>query len=125
MRPKVSQRWILSIVAALAFCFGSELAGTATASAAQEPPVQQTQNLDKVRDLIKDGKYAEAETLARELLKQVEASSGPDSLKVAEVLDVLVEALYRGSKPTAPGSRELAERAVSIKESAIGPEHLA
>jgi len=124
MRPKVSQRWILSIIAASAFCFVSELAGTATVRAAQETPPQQTQaaqNLDKVRNLIKDGKYAEAETLARELLAQ--AAPGADSLKVAEVLDPLVESLWRGGKVRSPESQKLAERAMSIKEKALGPDH--
>ncbi len=131
MRPKVSQRWILSIIAALAFCFGSEMARTAIARtaiarAAQETPAQQTQaseNLDKVRDLIKDGKYAQAETLARRLLAEIEATAGSDSLKIAEVLDVLVEALYRGGKAKQPGSREFAERAVEIKKNILGPNH--
>jgi len=59
-RNSQMERWIFSIVAALVFGFGGEPAGMATARAAQETPPQQTQtpqNLDKVRDQIKDGKY--------------------------------------------------------------------
>jgi CHAT domain-containing protein/TolA-binding protein len=123
MKSKVFSRWLLSGVAALSPYLGSEMARAPIASAAQETPVQQTQNLDKARELIKDGKYAKAETLARELLKQVEATPDTDSLKVAEVLDLLVEALYRGGKANAPESRRFAERAVAIKEKAFGPDH--
>jgi hypothetical protein len=44
-----------------------------------------------------------AEALARKLLAKVELTLGADSLKAAEVLDVLVEALYRGGKSQTTG----------------------
>jgi acyl-CoA reductase-like NAD-dependent aldehyde dehydrogenase len=106
MKSKVYGSWLLSGIAALFLCFGSEAEKTTAATMAQEPPPQQTQNLDKARALIKDQKFAEAETLARELLKQAEAAPGADSLKVAEVLDVLVESLWRGGKARAPESQK-------------------
>jgi hypothetical protein len=76
--------------------FGGKIASPATAQDTPKQEIKALQNLEKAKQLIKDGKYAEAETLARELLKQAEAAPGADSLKFAEVLDVLVEALYLG-----------------------------
>ena len=57
---------------------------------------QTAENLDEIRELLKDGRYPEAEDRARALLEEVEGTSGRDSIEAAEVVDALVEALVRG-----------------------------
>jgi CHAT domain-containing protein/Tfp pilus assembly protein PilF len=72
--------------------------------------------------LIEAGSYAEAEAAARPLLAEIEARDGPDSLRVAEVLDVLVEALTELGTFREPDLLADAERAVRVKERSLGPE---
>jgi tetratricopeptide (TPR) repeat protein len=77
-----------------------------------------------IRDLIEDVRYGEAEELARETLGKVEAVHGAESAETAEVIDLLVEAIGRGGRGRAVAdSRDLAERAVRIKETVFGAEH--
>jgi tetratricopeptide (TPR) repeat protein len=77
-----------------------------------------------VRELIDGVRYGEAEALARETLRKVEAVHGRESAETAEVLDLLVEAIWRGGRGRAVAdSRDLAERAVRIKEAVFGAEH--
>jgi tetratricopeptide (TPR) repeat protein len=126
MRLKLCRRWGPSVIAVLSLCFGSAISETAVARILQQTPAQETQalqNLDNIRELIKNGKYAEAETLARKLLAENEVTFGADSVKTAEVLDVLVEALFRGGKAKQPESREFAERAIEIKKNILGSNH--
>jgi tetratricopeptide (TPR) repeat protein/CHAT domain-containing protein len=82
-----------------------------------------TETIEAIRTLIEDGRYAEAEQAARELLKDVEARDGSDSLQTARVLDVLVEALTRSGGAGDPESRKLGERAVEIKERLLDDDH--
>jgi len=79
--------------------------------------------LDAVKGLVKEGKYAEAESAARTLLAKVEAQSGARSVEAAAVLDVLVQALLSEGKSRDAATRELAERAIAIKEQALGKDH--
>jgi tetratricopeptide (TPR) repeat protein len=81
--------------------------------------------LEKIRNLIVKAHYAEAEGNARALLTETEARSGHESAEVAEVLDLLVEALFRGKEASSPETQALAERAVVIKEKILGPDGLA
>ena len=46
--------------------------------------------------------------------------AGPDSLTTATLLDSLVEALWRGGKSSLPETRELADRALTIREARLG-----
>lgn len=85
-------------------------------AAPQAPQTTAAETSENIRKLYKDGRYRDAEAAARVLLKQVEEESGRDSLEAAAVLDLLVAALWQGGKSTEPESRELAERAVAIKE---------
>jgi len=66
---------------------------------------------------------AAAETRARALLETTEATAGEDSLEVAAVLDVLVEALWREGK-TDEATLALARRALSIKTERLGDASL-
>ena len=67
--------------------------------------------------LVESGKYAEAERAARTRLKEVEARHPANSTDVADVLDVLVEALMRQGQGT-PEAKAFAERAVAIRAAA-------
>jgi CHAT domain-containing protein/tetratricopeptide (TPR) repeat protein len=79
--------------------------------------------LTPVRQLIFDARYGEAETAARTVLSASELEHGRESLPVADAIDVLVEALWRGGKVRAAETKALAERAVVIKETAVGLSH--
>ena len=76
----------------------------------------------ELRENLSGGDLLAAENGARELLPQVEATAGPDSLAVAQVLDVNVESRLRQWFYTDPEVHELAERALAIKERLLGPE---
>ncbi len=78
--------------------------------------------LAQVRGLLKEARYADAEVRARMLLAQAEARRESSSVEAAQVLDALVEALWRGGKSSAAETRDLAERAVRLKEQALGSE---
>lgn len=67
------------------------------------------QELDKVKALLKEGNFADAESLAREILIEVEAKHGADSLQAAQVLDVLVESIFGKTKKVDDESRVLIE----------------
>src|SRR6266508_3256102 len=77
---------------------------------------QITEASENIRKLTKEGRYRDAEAAGRALLQSVEAASGGNSPAAAEALDLLVEAMWQGGKSTDPEARELAERAVAIKE---------
>jgi tetratricopeptide (TPR) repeat protein/CHAT domain-containing protein len=127
-------RWAGVSVAA-AILVGATLStpcAKAAAPAAAQPPTRavdslwtraQADSLQRLRDIIKSGHYAQAESSARVMLAGVQKTNGEKSLQAANVLDALVEALWRGGKASDPKSRELAERAVRIKEKALGPDH--
>lgn len=74
-----------------------------------------------LRALIKTAKYADAEAGLRSLLAELQSTSGTDSLDVAHVLEALVSALWRGGKARAPETASAAERALTLKEGALGP----
>jgi len=80
-------------------------------------------DLDAVGQLLQKGRYAEAATAANALLSQVEAASGKDSLEAARVLDMCVESALGMGKTKDTETRQSAERALSIKESVLGPDH--
>jgi len=60
--------------------------------------------------------FAGAEAVCRALLADAEATAGDDSGAVADVLDILVESLWRARKVRDPEARALGERAVRIRE---------
>jgi CHAT domain-containing protein/tetratricopeptide (TPR) repeat protein len=78
--------------------------------------------LDQVRALLFSARFTEAEARARVALAATEAASGPDSLPVAHVLDILVDALWRGGNIRGSETKALAERSVAIKETQLGPD---
>ncbi|MHC4506427.1 MAG: tetratricopeptide repeat protein, partial [Planctomycetota bacterium] len=77
----------------------------------------------RLRDLIEQGLYTEAEAGARTLLTEVETGSGPDSVEASIALDALVEALTHGGRAREPQTIELAGRALEIKRRRLGETH--
>ena len=80
--------------------------------------------VDELNLLLRAGRFPEAESGARTLLPIVEGRAGAQSVDVAMVIDVLVEALLDEGRSTSHETRALAERAVAIKEQALGSEHI-
>jgi len=103
-----------------------------------------------IQSLFDEWRYAEAETRARALLAEVEASHGGDSLAAAQALDLVVQALWHEAETHQATTRiindglegevdfggtwhevnweeaqRLAERAVTIKQTRLGAEHAA
>lgn len=73
---------------------------------------------------LQAGKFATAERLARERLATVEREADRDSLEVANALDLLSEAMRQGGKGGQLEVGQICERAVRIKEKAVGTDHL-
>lgn len=80
--------------------------------------------LGKVGTLLDNDKYPEAEAWARLWLSRAETKTGPDSLETAHALDALATALFVVKVTEIPEKRQIAERALAIREKSLGPEHL-
>jgi hypothetical protein len=93
------------------------------ASGATDARLQTPDPLETLQKLLREARFSEVESSARSLLAATEAASGADSIQTARVLDVLVESLWRGGKMRTSETKALAQRAVSIKEAQLGPEH--
>lgn len=116
-----SSAWIagIGLILSLLISFPDSPVGASLAvSPTAADPGQES--LEPLRNLIRGRYYADAIELGRVYLKEAEAANGPDSLRVAEVLDLLVEAMWRGEWREEPDARDLAERAVRIKEKILG-----
>ena len=91
-------------------------AGIALPAVGEEPPEDPApEGLAQAKTLLRDGRYAEAESLARSLLEDAEARYGAESAESAGVLDVLVESLWRGGKAREEETLWLAQRALAIR----------
>ncbi len=75
-----------------------------------------------IQGLIDAGRFDEAEPAARALLAAREAADGADSIGCAEAIDLLVETLSRSGRWADTETHALAQRAVTIKEAALGPD---
>ena len=81
------------------------------------------QDLDaRAERLFQQGKYQEAETLAKEELALAEAAFGVDSSEVASGLDRLGEVYFAESNFSA--AEPVLKRALGIQEKKLGAEHL-
>jgi CHAT domain-containing protein/Tfp pilus assembly protein PilF len=105
LRDRQSCRWIAAILIA---------AGLAIASPAGE--------ISELRQLLGRGQYADAETQAREQLAALSRSGEAETQRAAELLDVLVVAMWRGGKSSQDEAVSFAERAIAIKQRILGPE---
>jgi tetratricopeptide (TPR) repeat protein len=82
-------------------------------------------SVEDVRQLLDEGRYREAELVARELLPEVESETGWASLETATVLDALAEALWQGGQCVfSTQCEEIAERALIIRENRLGEDPL-
>src|SRR5262245_826241 len=79
-------------------------------------------SLEPVRALVQDGEYLDAVRVARELQPAIEKNQGAESVVMADLLDLLSEALRRGHRSSDPEPRLLAEKALKIKEKLLGPD---
>ena len=104
----------------LCFCI---LAAAGRSAGVQEPsPGASTPAV--VRTLIDAGRFQDAESAAERLVAETTAESGTDSLENARAIDLLVEALWRNGRGAQARSRDLAERAVRIKQARLGADDL-
>lgn len=92
--------------------------------AAAEIAAAECPDTSTARQLLKEGRYPDAEKEARELLAAAEQVHGPDSAQAACAIDELVESLWRGGKSREEGTRELAERGVEIAEGLGAPNEI-
>jgi CHAT domain-containing protein/Tfp pilus assembly protein PilF len=78
--------------------------------------------LDSLASLLKEGRYAAAESIGIAALAEAEASGEPESRAMAKSIESVVTALWRGGKAAEPRTRGLAERNVELKKRVFGPE---
>lgn len=76
--------------------------------------------LEQIRQWNQTGRIHDAERAARATLIEAERVHGTESLEVAEILDELAVALRRGGKTSEPEALEVCQRALRIKEQAVG-----
>ncbi|MFC2173550.1 tetratricopeptide repeat protein, partial [Acidobacteriota bacterium] len=75
-------------------------------------------------DLHDSRDYEQAVELARALLEKAEERFGSESLQVARALDALVQARIYARQPRNSVNIAFARRALKIKETILGPEHV-
>lgn len=90
---------------------------SATSPSGQEP-------ITRIRQLLRQENFAEAEKQSRALLASYEATKGKDSVEAAQAMDLVVEALIGLGKMAEPEAKALADRAVEMMEKRSGPESL-
>jgi len=78
--------------------------------------------LEKVDQLIRDGRYRVAENVARTALGAEDAARRNDSVAAALYADRLVEAMLLGRLAIRPEAIGVARRAVALKERWFGPD---
>ena len=96
---------------------GGEIPGASVAQAASEAATEKhsaSQTPTEVRRLIREARYAEAESVTRELLSKVDAKLGPYSEKAGELVPLLAEILVRSGQTEGSEWRDLVERQAAI-----------
>ncbi len=78
--------------------------------------------LDSLRAMLNAGKLAEADSLARVHLAELQKSGAADST-VARTIDVLVQSLWQRGQTGGQEDHRMAERAVKLKEKSFGSGH--
>jgi CHAT domain-containing protein/tetratricopeptide (TPR) repeat protein len=100
------------------------LLATAWPAMAGEPeaaPEEPATPYDEIKEVIKAGRYADAEEQARALLARLEAEESP-SVDAAKALDLVAEAMWRGGKSRDPECGETIQRALDMKKELLGTE---
>lgn len=77
-----------------------------------------------VEDAIRQGRYKEAEALARAMLEDAVVRSGNESIPAAKVTDLLVESRLHLGMGMEPETRELAQTALRTKEKLLSQDDL-
>ena len=91
-------------------------------SAAASGPAAVNLQIRTIDQSMHDGRYAEAEQLARASLAALDAAGQDDSATTALYADRLVEALLLGRRGLKPEAIAVARRAVALKNQVLGPE---
>ena len=95
-------------------------AGLAFAAATGAQQKTEEAKVEPLRRLLDGGKYADAEREARNVFTAMEQTGTATSATAADVLDLLVAALWRGGKASDSDAEAFAKRAIEIKESRLG-----
>jgi len=97
------------------------LVGTSSTTRSENTPSED--NADRIRGLMRQARYADAESAARSALAEEQAANGTDSVGSSRLLDLLVESMNRGGKASDPENRRLADRAIELKTTLFGAGH--
>jgi tetratricopeptide (TPR) repeat protein/CHAT domain-containing protein len=81
-----------------------------------DPASDPADTIPTASQLARDGRYAEAEAMARRLLAEAERREGRESNQAADALDVLVVSLFRQGRYGDPEVLKLAEENVALRE---------
>ncbi len=98
MRSRTSSKSALMFISVFILSFFFAIPHTEAQENPGYPTIRQGPalgELDPVKDLLKEGKCYEAEKRSREILEDVEGAYGCESIQVAQVLDILVESIWR------------------------------
>jgi len=88
---------------------------------AVEPDAAPSQ-VEEIKQMISDGEFARAEEVARKYARELEKTPGTNPVDLATALDLFAESLWRSGKSREPETLESAERAIVLKEEALGPD---
>jgi len=99
-------------------------AGGASSTPAAASASATPRAIDDVQHLLDLGWYARADSLGSALLESLGARPGTDSLSVARLLDIVVEAVFRDERAARdPRALSFAHRSRTIREKRLGREH--
>ena len=105
-----------------AMCSGLVIAGLAFAMAVSAQQAGAARTVEELGRLLDGGRYADAEREARGALAAMEQAGTAASATAADVLDLLVVALWRGGKASDAEAATFAERAIEIKQNLLGAD---
>jgi CHAT domain-containing protein len=107
---------------ARAVCEGLLVASLVFAASVSAQQAVPDRTVEDLRRLLDAGRYADAERDARAALLAMERAGSAASASAADVLDLLVAALWRGGKAQDAQAVAFAERAIAIKEDLLGTD---
>ena len=114
--PAAAHRFLALVVVSLL------AVGSSPPTVASSDPTQQVSGEhEEIRRLLTATNYPAAESRARALVASLEGTR-PQSLELAQALDLLVQSLVEGGKPSDPSALPGAQRAVALKGEILGPD---
>lgn len=99
------------------------LMGAVAAVVPASPTPSDSTHLEQIRELIAQSEWSAAESLAVVLQTRLESRTSVDSLQLAEAFELRVRARNGGGRFNEPGTLELAQEALRIRERTLGPKH--